>query len=242
MALHACVTDVDVFRSQQGRSAAGGVASSGTANSTSVLLAPGVAPASIDVNCQPGHYIGAFSGMYNSAAWGNGSAPLSIAATTAMGRPGLEFWLERIARNCRSDDEFCADFTVRGGKIRGFADPFFDGSASDGSDTGPLDLAVPFEIDFGGDLDCSSGQFRGLLQNGCYDVATVLFRFEGDAPAVYDPSSSSFTQGQWTVQELPAEGAWFPPDANIGGMGNWEASLANDDMGPSADSVGLCDR
>lgn len=241
VALHACTTEVDLFR-MHSRAAAGAGAATEISSSPSVLVERGAAPASVDMNCQPGHYVGAFGGTYNSAAWGNGSVPLSIAATPSMGRPGLEFWLEGIARDCRSDEEFCADFTVRGGKIRGFADPFSDGNAEDGNAADPLIVAVPFEIDFGGDLDCSRGKFRGLLQNGCYDVATVLFRFEGNAPADYEPASSSFTNGQWTVKEMPAPGAWFPPDANIGGMGSWEASLANDAVGPSADSAGLCDR
>jgi hypothetical protein len=238
-ALGACTADVDLFRSVEG-STAGAIAaeaSNSTTNSTNILVAPGTVVANADGSCLPGHYVGTFDGTYNSAAWGNGSLPLRIAATPSMGRPGLEFWLEQIPRDCRSDQEFCADFTVRGGKIRGNADPFSDGASDD-----PAFVAVRLEIDFGGNLDCSRGQFRGLLQNGCYDVATILFRFNGTAPANYDASNASFYNGQWMVKELPSEGAWFQPDANIGGMGSWQASLANDDEGPAAASAGLCDK
>jgi hypothetical protein len=237
----ACAVEVEIFRARDDRTA--DAAPPGTSNSTNVLIAPGPAAANADGSCQPGHYVGAFNGTYNSAALGNGSLPLSIAATPWLGRPGLEFWLEAIPRNCRSDEEFCADFTVKGGKIRGFANPFSAGDSSSSSPTeDPSLVAVSFEIDFGGNLDCSRGKFRGLLQNGCYDVATILFRFAGTAPADYDAASASFTDGQWTVKELASANAWFPPDANIGGMGSWQASLVNDDVGLAAESAGLCDR
>jgi hypothetical protein len=251
-ALGACTANVDIFRSIEG-SRAGAVDAgpsnsttnstrNNTSNSTNILVMPGVTVANADGSCLPGHYVGTFNGTYNSAAWGNGSLPLSIAATPSMGRPGLEFWLEQVPRSCRSDQEFCADFTVKGGKIRGYANPFSDGNASAGSAAAdPAFVAVRLEIDFGGDLDCSRGLFRGLLQNGCYDVATILFRFNGTAPANYDATNASFTNGAWMVKELASTGAWFPPDSNIGGMGSWQASLANDAEGPAADSPGLCD-
>jgi hypothetical protein len=206
-----------------------------------VLVKPVASVATPDLNCQPGHYVGSFAGVYNSALWGNGSLPLVIEATPAMGRPGLEFWLERITRNCRRDDEFCAEFTLKGGKIRGYANPFSDGNASAGDAANdPALLAISFEIDFGGELDCTRGTFRGLLQNGCYNFAGALYRFEGDAPAKYDPTTSSFTEGRWTVKELASADAVLPPDSGIGGTGNWQASLANDAEDPAADGVGLC--
>lgn len=242
-ALGACSTDVEVFRAAASRTAgAAGATSSQKSDNSSVLIAPASVPKTSDGNCQPGHYVGAFSGTYYSAVWLNGSEPLSIAATPSLGRPGLEFWLEQIPRNCRVDDEFCADFTLKGGKIRGFANPFSNVNAPANSDTDNAALvAIRFEIDFGGELDCTRGQFRGLLQNGCYDFATMLFRFEGTAPGTYDPASVSFTDGQWMVKEMPAEDAWVPPDANIGGMGSWQAALANDHADPVAEGGGLCD-
>ncbi|MDH5676366.1 MAG: hypothetical protein OEZ06_29880 [Myxococcales bacterium] len=158
-----------------------------------------------------------------------------------MGRPGLEFWLEKTSAPCGESEEFCADFTVKGGKIRGFANPFSDPNAKADAGTNPLALAVRFEIDFGGELDCSTGEFKGLLQNGCYDVATVLYRFEGTAPAKYDGVSSSFAQGEWTAKEIPMMGVIFPPDSKIGGMGTWGATLADDGSSPVAAGAGLCD-
>jgi len=225
-------------------SGAAGAAAPGATNSTSILITPtsgAVTSSGGGGGCQPGHYVGSFDGSYNSAAWGNGSVPLSIAAVPSMGRPGLEFWLERSTGGaCPPGTEFCADFTVKGGKIRGFADPFSDGEDSDDDGGDFFTLAIRFEIDFGGELDCTRGQFRGLLQNGCYDVATILFRFEGTAPATYDPATSSFTNGQWSVKEMPMAGVLFPPDANIGGMGAWQASLANDNSTPVAQGGGFC--
>lgn len=221
---------------------AGGPAAIQGANGDNVLLpsASTIQPgASTGGGCVPGHYVGSFDGTYNSAAWGNGSVPLSIRAVDSMGRPGLEFWLEQTSAECAVGAEFCADFTVKGGKIRGFANPFSDpNSSSDDSDG--FVVAVRFEIDFGGELDCSSGQFRGLLQNGCYDVATILFRFEGTAPATYDHASSSFTDGQWSVKELAMPDSLLPPDPSIGGMGSWNAALAQDDAMPEDVSAGLC--
>jgi hypothetical protein len=245
LTIPACTFEVDLFSLKEGRIAAGGAGApngpNSSPNSPTILLEPGAMPVNGDANCQAGHYVGEFSGTYNSAAWGNGAVALMIAATPSLDRPGLEFWLERIPRNCSSDAEFCADFIVRGGKIRGFANPFSDNADSSGaSTTSPVVIAVPFEIDFGGDLDCSNGLFRGSLDMGCYSVATVLFRFAGSAPGYYDAATASFTNGTWTVSEQPSADAWFPPDADIGGTGSWQASLANDTKGPAAQSPGLC--
>jgi hypothetical protein len=240
----ACSADTQATSSRGGATGAAGTASldgSGRSNSANVLITPSSGAVSGGGSCQPGHYVGAFNGMYNSAAWGNGSVPLTIAAVASMGRPGLEFWLEQSGTTDCGTAEFCGDFTVKGGKIRGFANPFSDGKASSGSGgSDPLALAIRFEIDFGGELDCSKGQFRGLLQNGCYDVATILFRFEGTAPATYDPKTTSFVDGQWAVKEQPMPDVLFPPDANIGGMGSWNASLTNDGATPAADGGGFC--
>jgi hypothetical protein len=190
--------------------------------------------------CVPGHYRGTFSGTYNSAAWGNGAVPLSIEAVPTPQGPGLEFWLEATANDCGSA-EFCADFSVKGGRIRGFANPFSSGPEPRG--TGGSDgvsLAIPFEIDFGGELDCSKGRFHGSLLNGCYEVAGLLYRFEGTAPATYEYASSSFTQGQWAVKELAMEDALLAPAAGIGGSGSWSARLLNDGASPIDLSNGLC--
>lgn len=240
-----CGSESDsLTRREEARGAAGGLAQPGNWNPGLVTPATGTSGEISGANgCIPGHYVGSFNGTYNSAAWGNGAVPLSIEAVESMGRPGLEFWLEASASDCQGV-EFCADFTVKGGKIRGFADPFSGGDDDDeeeeDSDGDGFVIAVPFEIDFGGELDCSSGQFRGLLQNGCYDVATILFRFEGTAPAMYDQPSSSFKAGQWTVKELAMPDALFPPDPTIGGMGSWDADLVNDSSTPVVASAGLC--
>ena len=238
MVLGSCSADGEPTKSRgNGTGSFAGAPSNANPSGLVTPTNPGVVNAGGANGCQPGHYVGVFTGMYNSAAWGNGSLPLTIAAVPSLGRPGLEFWLEKSGGECKSGVEFCPEFTVKGGKIRGFADPFSDGTANS---SGGFAIAVRFEIDFGGELDCSRGQFRGLLQNGCYDVATLLFRFEGTAPAMYDQQTSSFTNGQWTVKEMAMPGVLFPPDANIGGGGVWQASLMKDNSAPVDASAGLC--
>lgn len=231
--LGACSTDVDIYRMRLGRGAVG-TAEATSSNSTNILVPRGVA-APNEEGCLPGHYVGTFAGTYKPAV--TVLVPLSIDATPSMGRPGLEFWMERTANEC-GDEEFCAEFTLKGGKIRGFANPL---STVDTSADGAA-VAVPFEIDLAGELDCSRGEFHGQLLNGCYDFATILFRFEGSAPAIYDPASSTFINGSWAVKEMPMPDAWYPADPDIGGMGSWQAALANDNVMPAADGGGLCDR
>src|SRR5262245_42712733 len=78
------------------------------------LVTPASGPGAVNAGangCQPGHYVGVFTGTYNSAAWGNGSLPLTVAAVPSMGRPGLEFWLEKSSNDCKGV-EFCPEFTV----------------------------------------------------------------------------------------------------------------------------------
>ncbi len=228
--------------------AAGGTAAAGNGDfgntTSSAPPAPGGTGGGTGANgCAPGHYVGSFDGVYNSAAWGNGSFPLTIEAVASMGRPGLEFWLEKTSAPCTSS-EFCADFSVKGGKIRGFANPFSDPNApkTDASVANPFAVAVRFEIDFAGELDCSTGEFKGLLHNGCYDVATVLYRFEGTAPAKYDRAQSKFNEGKWAAKETPMTGVIFPPDSKIGGTGTWDAKLVDEGSSPVAAGMGLCDK
>src|ERR1700755_67085 len=65
---------------------AAGPATGASTNGSSVLLMPtSGARTAGGSGCQPGHYVGTFDGSYNSAAWGNGSVPLSIAAVASMG-------------------------------------------------------------------------------------------------------------------------------------------------------------
>ena len=42
------------------------------------------------------------------------------------------------------------------------------------------------------------------------------------------------------VPMLTMAGVLFPPDSNIGGMGAWQASLANDNSTPVAQGGGFC--
>jgi hypothetical protein len=180
-------------------------------------------------SCKPGHYVGEFTGTYRSVAWGNGAdeAALTVngAADVFTGKPGLEFWLESTGRVCDPSDEFCGGFTLHGGQMRGNADPFGGGA-----------FLVPFEIDLTGELDCGRGVFRGQLENGRYEVGPMNYAyFAGEITANYDQPSSAFIDGMWNViEEPPAPGATpFPPGANIGGDGTWNAQWADDLPAPT---------
>lgn len=168
--------------------------------------------------CKAGHYIGEFSGMYRSIAWGNGedaNALMVKSLDNALAMTvGLEFWLQESGVECAPGEEFCGGFTITGGKMRGNADPNGTGL-----------ILVPFEIDLTGDLDCNTGEFRGQLSNGWYDVFGARATFAGDITANYDSANSTFINGMWdVVEDPPAPGATpFPPGANIGGEGTWSA-------------------
>ena len=169
-------------------------------------------------DCKPGRYVGDFSGTYRSQVWGNGDPAAALMvnglADPITGVEPLEFRLEKAEEvQCAANDEFCGGFKVTGGKMMGGADP---------SNTGII--SVHFEIDLTGDLDCRTGEFRGKLSNGFYDVATVLYYFEGDIVGKYDSSTSSFYEGEWSVVEEPKPGLLIPPDQSIGGEGTWQAS------------------
>jgi len=173
--------------------------------------------------CVAGHYVGQFTGDYRSAAWGNGTTPLLVEAAEVMGMPGLEFWLEAVDAPCDADQEFCFDFKVTGGKIRGFANPTMEGFPE--VPDNPLAVKVPFEIDLNGDLDCTQGVFEGQLENGWYDFGGTKYLFAGSIQSSYDAATVSFTDGIWAVTEQAGNGALLPPDMAIGGEGSWDATL-----------------
>lgn len=177
-------------------------------------------------SCKPGHYVGEFSGMYRSIAWGNGADEAALEVKSVddviLMTVGLEFWLQESGVECAPGEEFCGGFTIKGGKMRGNADPGF--------------LPVPFQIDLTGDLDCARGEFRGRLENGRYEVGPMNYAyFEGDISAGYDQPTSAFIDGMWdVVEQPPAPGVTpFPPGANIGGEGIWSALWADDSPPPT---------
>jgi hypothetical protein len=169
--------------------------------------------------CQAGHYVGGFEGTYRSPADPGASVfqfdlvIMSFENIFDMFDYGLELWLEEAdggGDDCSLGTEFCADYVVSGGKIRGTANAY-------------LLVNAPFEIDLTGELDCSQGQFRGLLQNGWYEVFGERYPFSGTIEATYDQGTFSFTNGSWAVEE--EDPAPNPPPAGWGGEGTWQASL-----------------
>lgn len=189
-------------------------------------------------DCAPGHYVGSFSGEYKSGAWMNGDEPINFATSDFQGMPGFEFWLEAVDTPCPPGSEFCVSAVVKGGKLRGFATPFTDPAAGAAADD-PFALSVRFEIDLTGELDCSTGTFRGQLQNGCYDVLSTLYRFAGEISSDYDPNASAFTEGMWSAVEVPMD-AITPPSPDLGGGGTWDAQRQGPGSSPAATGAGLC--
>jgi hypothetical protein len=200
-----------------------------------VIPPPSDAPAG--ATCRAGHYIGKFVGAYRSAAWLDGSETIMFATADANGRPGFEFWLEQVEQPCMPGQEFCAGAIVKGGKLRGNVTPFED--ASDPSTAGGLGFSVRFEIDLTGELDCNSGEFRGRLENGCYDILSALYRFDGTITGDYGLGTSAFTAGLWEVAEKLMPGA-APPTNMLGGNGDWSADFADDSAAPTGPGEGLC--
>jgi len=104
---------------------------------------------------------------------------------------------------CSADDEFCfeefeqtADFTINGGTARGLSNGMY-----------------PFEFEIRGALDCATGEFHALIENGWYDVYMVRYFFDGTMDASYDATSSEFFDGTWASSE--------PADRQLGGSGTW---------------------
>jgi hypothetical protein len=194
--------------------------------------------------CAPGHYIGNFAGNYMTSLYANGTVPVHFSTKDSNGKPGFEFWLEAVTQPCPPNNEFCPEAVVKGGKLRGFATPFTDPDAGLNADAGasnPFALSVRFEIDLSGELDCAAGKFRGQLQNGCWDVFSVLLRFSGTLESGYDSASSTFTGGTWDITEMPTMNSTPPTGTKLGGTGEWGAKLADTGMSPIVTGKGLCD-
>lgn len=182
-------------------------------NSTAPQAPPPAANASISGGgCEAGHYVGSFTGTYLSpAAFELFPVPIeAVDLVDLTGQnpplPGFEFWLESAGEGmaeCSAEDEFCFDFQVKGGIVRGQANGLF-----------------PFEVELVGDLDCSQGIFKGTLQNGWYDAFGVKYEFEGWMDSSYDSTNTQFFDGTWAVTE--------PAGMMAGGDGTWYAGWVMD--------------
>ena len=83
--------------------------------------------------------------------------------------------------------------------------------------------------------------FKGRLENGCYDVLSVLYRFSGEIQSRYALGMSAFVDGSWNVEELQMPNAPAPPTP-LTGEGTWTAAY-KDDVGPpqgQGQGIGLC--
>jgi hypothetical protein len=145
-------------------------------------------------------------------AWGNGEdqASLTVVSIDADdGTPGLELWLARTNTPCAPGVEFCPNLTVTMGSVRGLMQ------------TGAT-IDLPFEATISGGLDCATGQFRGRLEAGSYNVLGSAQAFDGRLTAEYDTAGSALRNGVWSARETP-------PIANCptcGGEGTWDATFA----------------
>jgi hypothetical protein len=188
-------------------------------------------------DCRAGHYIGSFLGDYHSGAWFGGEETIMFSTSDVGDKPGFEFWLEKVDTPCRPGAEFCADAVVKGGKLRGNATPFTD--PNDPNSEGGIGFSVRFEIELTGELDCRHAMLRGKLENGCYDILSVLYRFDGTIEGDYSLATSAFTKGDWDVAEMMMPNT-NPPTMPLGGSGMWTAEHKDDSAAPTSGDVGLC--
>jgi hypothetical protein len=139
--------------------------------------------------CEPGDYTGTFIGAYSSGeAFG---APIPVAALGTADRPGLAFTLAKSGNG--------EVLTISNGHVIGTADGLF-----------------PFEGDLSGSLDCKTRVFTATLK-GHYTAVIGDHEFEGPVTGKYDKNAHTFTDGTWSLTEIP--GLPIP-----GGLGSWEAS------------------
>ena len=224
-----CATDEEGARGDRddglggGAAGAGGFGNADFGNSDDfVPSAPsGALQPGGDSTCKAGHYVGQLMGVYLSPA-AMGFTPSGVPVSTDPNNidaavinslfppadgvsPGFEFWLEASddAAPCSGDEEFCFDFKVEGGKAKGVANGLF-----------------PFEMDLTGDLDCGQGRFVGIIENGWYSVAGIVYEFEGTIEGSYDESRAAFFDGVWEVHE--------PADPTAGGDGTWYTAWTQD--------------
>ncbi|HTU63284.1 MAG TPA: hypothetical protein VMF89_32710 [Polyangiales bacterium] len=246
--LYACGSEAEMF-ARPSTSAPAAAAASDTAAAGTAAPAVPVLPRAGDqaplvpvstpaqtMGCKAGHYIGKFVGDYRSAAWYEGGEIIMFATADFDGKPGFEFWLESVEQPCMPGQEFCPGAVVKGGKLRGNVTPFED--ANDPNTMGGLGFSVRFEIDLTGELDCNTGMFRGRLENGCYDILSVLHRFDGTITGDYVLATSAFTAGAWNVEEELMAGAM--PTNMLGGAGEWSAEHVDDSAAPTGPGAGLC--
>lgn len=162
-------------------------------------------------DCRPGHYEGSLEGFYQSPVIGN--APVAIATLDVTGNPGLQFDLGNSGNGELLE--------VTGGSFSGTALAVFPFSATIAN----------------GQLNCASGLFTAKLINGEYTVPfempPYVGNFEGDFMARYDPATSSFVDGVWSVGEngampvavMPGTVPTLPPLLTFaGGTGTWTAA------------------
>lgn len=174
------------------------------------------APGTGGGSCRPGHYGGVLDGLYNAPS--AFTAPVPIVSVDVTGAPGFQIDLAKSGNG-----EF---LTVTGGGLNGVALAIF-----------------PFEADFtDGVLDCSTGILRARIVNGSYVVffdgfygGKVMYQFEGELVARYDPATNSLVDGRWSVTEGAVPHPDISPDmpppifppAQAGGTGTWSAQWQN---------------
>jgi hypothetical protein len=93
-------------------------------------------------------------------------------------------------------------------------------------------MQFPFEGEFWGKLDCTTGVFEGELRNCFYNVYGTIYHFEGIARSNYDKFNHAFVNGAWAVTEPDINGVYpppppiqlngpLPPLPQLGGVGTW---------------------
>lgn len=157
--------------------------------------------------CGEGNYVGQLSGMYMNPIIFELPVPVEGEAVddpvTMVTRPALSFRLAPAQLPCQTEDGFCADYLVEGGRLYG-----------------QVNAAFPLEASFAGELDCATGAMRATIDSGTLRVFGLDLAVTGTLSGSYDTLEQTFFDGVWTLTE--------PETPSAGGSGAWHAARIND--------------
>ncbi|MBN1653775.1 MAG: hypothetical protein JXA30_08365 [Deltaproteobacteria bacterium] len=127
-------------------------------------------------SCKAGHYLGAFTGFYNSPAMGAFDVSFSPVGIPVLGT--VAFDLRQVGTG-----EY---FEIENGAMEGLALFVF-----------------PFRGDLIGRFDCTGDEplLEIGLKNGTYNVVGTNYFFDGKSVALYNKENATFNAGQWAVTE-----------------------------------------
>ncbi|MET0284880.1 MAG: hypothetical protein ABW352_10430 [Polyangiales bacterium] len=167
--------------------------------------------------CKPGYYTGGFRGKYRPGAFGFGLFASGFEVDIEGGKSFFDDSLPPLAFELTEEyagsGEF-QTFKVGGGCMQGIANAV-------------VITQSPFVARLEGDLNCSTGEFKGTL-TGYYTLIGIPgadFSFQGPLTAQFNFDNSTLDDGEWSVAEPPAADG----NAAGGGEGTWDAKWTQED-------------